>query len=81
MTSSCLLDRSSNHNYHLEPLKSCIFLFVCLIVHVMGGGFFVTDSSHREEYEEGGVTSFVVIACIVAAMGGLLFGYDIGISG
>ncbi|CAF2017231.1 hypothetical protein HID58_077437 [Brassica napus] len=47
----------------------------------MGGGFFVTDSSHREEYEEGGVTSFVVIACIVAAMGGLLFGYDIGISG
>ena len=30
---------------------------------------------------EGGVTVFVVITCMVAAMGGLLFGYDLGISG
>ena len=30
---------------------------------------------------EGRVTVFVVLACIVAASGGLLFGYDIGISG
>ncbi|KAL0738468.1 hypothetical protein Bca4012_014678 [Brassica carinata] len=47
----------------------------------MGGGFFVADSGHGGEYEEGRVTAFVVVACIVAAMGGLLFGYDIGISG
>ena len=30
---------------------------------------------------EGGVTCFVIITCLVAAMGGLIFGYDIGISG
>ncbi|KAG8365762.1 hypothetical protein BUALT_Bualt17G0005600 [Buddleja alternifolia] len=30
---------------------------------------------------EGKVTPFVVIACMVAATGGLIFGYDIGISG
>ncbi|KAK4479653.1 hypothetical protein RD792_015180 [Penstemon davidsonii] len=30
---------------------------------------------------EGRVTPFVVITCIVAATGGLIFGYDIGISG
>lgn len=30
---------------------------------------------------EGGVTAFVLVTCVVAAMGGLLFGYDIGISG
>lgn len=46
----------------------------------MGGGFFVAYSGHGE-HEEGHVTTFVVVACIVAAMGGLLFGYDIGISG
>ncbi|XP_030456588.1 sugar transport protein 10-like [Syzygium oleosum] len=30
---------------------------------------------------EGGITAFVVVTCVVAAMGGLLFGYDLGISG
>ncbi|KAL3830632.1 hypothetical protein ACJIZ3_019434 [Penstemon smallii] len=30
---------------------------------------------------EGRVTPFVVISCVVAATGGLIFGYDIGISG
>ena len=29
----------------------------------------------------GYLTPFVAITCIVAAMGGLIFGYDIGISG
>lgn len=29
----------------------------------------------------GKLTPFVTITCIVAAMGGLIFGYDIGISG
>lgn len=29
----------------------------------------------------GHVTPFVVLTCIIAASGGLIFGYDIGISG
>ena len=29
----------------------------------------------------GRVTSFVVLSCIVAGSGGILFGYDLGISG
>ena len=29
----------------------------------------------------GNLTPFVTVTCIVAAMGGLIFGYDIGISG
>ncbi|OWM90663.1 sugar transport protein MST6-like [Punica granatum] len=44
----------------------------------MAGGAFV--SSGGGNYE-GRVTANVVITCIVAAMGGLIFGYDIGISG
>ncbi|XP_010421127.1 PREDICTED: sugar transport protein 11-like [Camelina sativa] len=47
----------------------------------MAGGAFIGDSGHGGDYKEGRVTAFVVITCIVAAMGGLLFGYDIGISG
>lgn len=29
----------------------------------------------------GNLTVYVTVTCIVAAMGGLIFGYDIGISG
>lgn len=29
----------------------------------------------------GRVTTFVVISCVMAGMGGVIFGYDIGISG
>lgn len=29
----------------------------------------------------GRVTSFVVLSCMMATMGGIIFGYDIGISG
>ncbi|CAN8264922.1 unnamed protein product [Cochlearia groenlandica] len=47
----------------------------------MAGEVFVAENSHGGPYEEGRVTAFVMITCIVAAMGGLLFGYDIGISG
>ncbi|KAF2546269.1 hypothetical protein F2Q70_00022065 [Brassica cretica] len=46
----------------------------------MAGGAFVSDGGGGGSYE-GGVTGFVIITCIVAAMGGLLFGYDLGISG
>ncbi|KAF3450198.1 hypothetical protein FNV43_RR06278 [Rhamnella rubrinervis] len=43
-----------------------------------GGGVVVHGGS--QSYK-GGVTTFVVFACIVAATGGLIFGYDLGISG
>ncbi|KAI3754451.1 hypothetical protein L1987_54235 [Smallanthus sonchifolius] len=35
----------------------------------------------RAEQYQGKVTGYVIIACIVAAVGGSIFGYDIGISG
>ncbi|KAH9771728.1 Sugar transport protein 10 [Citrus sinensis] len=43
-----------------------------------GGGVVVQGGAKNYE---GGVTSFVLVTCLVAAMGGLLFGYDLGISG
>ncbi|KAJ4849434.1 Sugar transport protein 10 [Turnera subulata] len=46
----------------------------------MAGGAFVDGSGGGKKYE-GGVTVFVILTCLVAAMGGLIFGYDIGISG
>ncbi|CAJ2674052.1 sugar transport protein 10-like [Trifolium pratense] len=45
----------------------------------MAGGSFV-DPRGIKQYE-GKVTAFVLITCFVAAMGGLLFGYDLGITG
>lgn len=45
----------------------------------MAGGGIVPDSGAKNY--EARVTAFVVITCIVAATGGLMFGYDIGISG
>lgn len=45
----------------------------------MAGGGFVSDNGARQY--EGRVTAFVIITCLVAAMGGLIFGYDLGISG
>ncbi|XP_011070452.1 sugar transport protein 10-like [Sesamum indicum] len=43
----------------------------------VGGGI---SAGNGKQYE-GRVTPFVVVACLVAATGGLIFGYDIGISG
>uniref|UniRef100_A0A7N0RF33 Major facilitator superfamily (MFS) profile domain-containing protein n=1 Tax=Kalanchoe fedtschenkoi TaxID=63787 RepID=A0A7N0RF33_KALFE len=45
----------------------------------MAGGGFVDQSSGKEY--PGDLTLYVTATCIVAAMGGLIFGYDIGISG
>ncbi|CAN6453353.1 unnamed protein product [Victoria cruziana] len=45
----------------------------------MAGGGFV-DTREVKNYA-GKVTLFVVFTCIIAATGGLIFGYDIGISG
>ncbi|XP_031263900.1 sugar transport protein 7 [Pistacia vera] len=38
-------------------------------------------AKERAEQYQGRVTFYVVIACLVAAVGGAIFGYDIGISG
>lgn len=45
----------------------------------MAGGVLVASKNGR--HYEGKVTSFVLVTCLVAAMGGLLFGYDLGITG
>ncbi|KAJ1440456.1 Sugar/inositol transporter [Sesbania bispinosa] len=45
----------------------------------MAGGTFVASGGGR--HYEGKVTAFVLVTCFVAAMGGLLFGYDLGITG
>ncbi|KAI4335603.1 hypothetical protein L6164_014237 [Bauhinia variegata] len=49
----------------------------------MAGGSFAAGGVAKERAEQykGRVTPYVIIACIVAATGGSLFGYDIGISG
>ncbi|POO03528.1 Sugar/inositol transporter [Trema orientale] len=44
----------------------------------MAGGAFVAQGGRNYE---GGITVFVAVTCVIAAMGGLIFGYDIGISG
>ena len=46
----------------------------------MAGGGFVDGGSAGRRYD-GGVTFFVMFTCVVGATGGLIFGYDIGISG
>lgn len=45
----------------------------------MAGGVVVNAAGGREY--PGNLTGFVLLTCLVAATGGLIFGYDIGISG
>ncbi|XP_059655079.1 sugar transport protein MST6-like [Cornus florida] len=45
----------------------------------MAGGGMVSQGPVKQY--EGGVTAFVLMTCVIAATGGLIFGYDIGISG
>lgn len=40
----------------------------------------VAKASGGKDYP-GNITLFVFLACLVAATGGLIFGYDLGISG
>ena len=49
----------------------------------MAGGSFGHGGVAKERAEQykGRVTAYVIVSCIVAAVGGSLFGYDIGISG
>ncbi|KAF6138359.1 hypothetical protein GIB67_040325 [Kingdonia uniflora] len=46
----------------------------------MAGGVIISSSGPSKQYP-GGMTMFVFTAIFVAAWGGLIFGYDIGISG
>ncbi|KAA8515382.1 hypothetical protein F0562_019007 [Nyssa sinensis] len=46
----------------------------------MPAGGFVSGPGEGKEYP-GNLTLYVTVTCIVAAMGGLIFGYDLGISG
>jgi MFS transporter, SP family, sugar:H+ symporter len=45
----------------------------------MVGGVLAASTNGRQY--EGKVTSFMLVTCLVAAMGGLLFGYKLGITG
>ncbi|KAK7282812.1 hypothetical protein RIF29_11882 [Crotalaria pallida] len=47
----------------------------------MAGGGFVSDSDSPPAEFEGRITFSIIITCIVAASSGLIFGYDVGISG
>lgn len=48
----------------------------------MAGGFggdgVLSERAHQYEYR---ITGYFIFACIVAALGGSLFGYDLGVSG
>lgn len=44
----------------------------------MAGGLSITNDVKEYNFR---VTWFVVLSCAVAATGGIIFGYDIGISG
>lgn len=46
-----------------------------------GGGFTDAGDLKRAHLYEYKITSYFLIACMVAAMGGSLFGYDLGVSG
>lgn len=35
----------------------------------------------QERHDGGRITAFVVLSCMTASMGGVIFGYDIGIAG
>ncbi|GFQ07774.1 sugar carrier protein c [Phtheirospermum japonicum] len=46
----------------------------------MAGGGFGPGPDNGKQYP-GNLTTYVMVTCVIAAMGGLIFGYDIGISG
>jgi hypothetical protein len=45
----------------------------------MAGGSFATSDGGNDF--EAKITPIVIISCIMAATGGLMFGYDVGVSG
>lgn len=47
----------------------------------MAGGGFTGAQTGRAHLYEHKITGYFLFACIVAALGGSLFGYDLGVSG
>lgn len=46
----------------------------------MAVGFAIANGGSQSQYN-GRITSYLVLSCLVAAMGAFIFGYDIGVSG
>ena len=46
-----------------------------------GGAFEDTEAAKRAHLYEHKITGYFIFSCIVAASGGALFGYDLGVSG
>ena len=47
----------------------------------MAGGGFTDGGGKRAHLYEYKITGFFIFSCIVGALGGSLFGYDLGVSG
>ena len=45
------------------------------------GGFNNPNNGDPNKDYPGAITFYAFVTCIIAAMGGLIFGYDVGISG
>ncbi|KAJ0970041.1 hypothetical protein J5N97_022918 [Dioscorea zingiberensis] len=68
--------------FWLKGLYGFIALFsvgeLLIFANIAGGG--IATQEEVKDYN-GKVTVFVLVSCIIAATGGLIFGYDIGVSG
>lgn len=65
----------SDHRYRE---KICVIFLLKKVMATIEVGIDTVDGSSDRGVK---ITTAVVVTCIVAASGGLIFGYDIGISG
>lgn len=56
-------------------------LWFQILANMVHGGHQIQTPNPKHAQYEGHITTYVILACIVGAFGGLIFGYDIGISG
>lgn len=47
----------------------------------MAPGMAIASEGGDNNIYNGKITAFVILSCMMAGMGGVIFGYDIGISG
>lgn len=64
---------------YLFFLKNTCCSNFTLAAAMAGGGLAVTARGGQQF--EAKITPIVIISCIMAATGGLMFGYDVGVSG